>query len=390
MRERRPGVWEIRVVVANDQLTGRSVQRSFTVRGDREVVEARRRDLVERFGLDRGALYCESARWSVAELLDRWASAEHQWRPATRASHVSVVRYLRTDRLGGMGLAALAPRHVEDAFARWRAAGGSVALVWRRWAVLHSALAWATRERLLRSHPIEAMRAPPRATPRLHLTPDEVAQLLEAADNHVDRADKALAETPENGQRLEGLFVAEQTRLLVRLAADSAARRGELAVLRRADLSGRVLSIERGVSLDVIGPTKSSRTRRLTLGATTAAMVEDHLDSWEHRVGTAAVAGDWIFAPDYRRLTHARPDLLSHRFERLRRVADLPDASLHRLRHSVGTYLVGRGQILRAQARLGHRDPATTLRHYAHALPLDDEAVADELDDLLNGHNSST
>ena len=48
MRERQPGVWEIRVVVAKDQVSGRSVQRSFTVRGDADVAEDRRRDLVER------------------------------------------------------------------------------------------------------------------------------------------------------------------------------------------------------------------------------------------------------------------------------------------------------------------------------------------------------
>ena len=64
--------------------------------------------------------------------------------------------------------------------------------------------------------------------------------------------------------------------------------------------------------------------------------------------------------------------------------AGLPDAALHRLRHSVATHLVGEGKILKAQARLGHRDPATTLRHYAHAVPLDDEDVADALDEMLN------
>jgi len=49
----------------------------------------------------------------------------------------------------------------------------------------------------------------------------------------------------------------------------------------------------------------------------------------------------------------------------------------------VATFLVGRGELLRAQQRLGHRDPSTTLRNYAHALPLEDEAVADDLDELL-------
>jgi len=50
----------------------------------------------------------------------------------------------------------------------------------------------------------------------------------------------------------------------------------------------------------------------------------------------------------------------------------------------VATYLVDHGRLLKAQARLGHADPATTLRHYSHATPLDDTDVADQLDRLLN------
>ncbi|MHB8438216.1 MAG: hypothetical protein ACYDD4_03530 [Acidimicrobiales bacterium] len=49
----------------------------------------------------------------------------------------------------------------------------------------------------------------------------------------------------------------------------------------------------------------------------------------------------------------------------------------------MATFLVGRGELLRAQQRLGHRDPSTTLRNYAYALPLEDEDVADDLDELL-------
>lgn len=65
-------------------------------------------------------------------------------------------------------------------------------------------------------------------------------------------------------------------------------------------------------------------------------------------------------------------------------MADVPEATLHRLRHSVATFLVARGQVLQAQARLGHADAATTLREYAYALPLTDGAVADDLDQHLN------
>jgi len=62
----------------------------------------------------------------------------------------------------------------------------------------------------------------------------------------------------------------------------------------------------------------------------------------------------------------------------------VPAASLHRLRHNVATFLVARGQILQAQARLGHRDAATTLREYAYAVPLTDGNVADAINDHLD------
>jgi len=83
MRERRPGVWEVRVVVGNDPVTGVSRQRSFTVHGDEEFVRERRRELVGQFGVDRSALYWPAAGWTVAELLVRFVAAEHAWSPAT-------------------------------------------------------------------------------------------------------------------------------------------------------------------------------------------------------------------------------------------------------------------------------------------------------------------
>src|SRR3954451_12072581 len=71
------------------------------------------------------------------------------------------------------------------------------------------------------------------------------------------------------------------------------------------------------------------------------------------------------------------------RFTAIRDEAGVPDATLHRLRHSVATFLVARGQILQAQARLGHADAATTLREYAYALRVTDGQVADAIDDHL-------
>lgn len=58
---------------------------------------------------------------------------------------------------------------------------------------------------------------------------------------------------------------------------------------------------------------------------------------------------------------------------------------MHAFAIGVATLLVDEGKVLKAQARLGHRDPSTTLRQYSRAVALQDEDVADALDALLNG-----
>jgi len=136
-----------------------------------------------------------------------------------------------------------------------------------------------------------------------------------------------------------------------------------------------------------LGPTKSGRTRRVTLGTGTADMIRRHFRAWAAR---AEPEQDWLFSPSPRRPAHLTAGALSHRLTRLGRAAGVEHAALHRLRHGVATYLVDHGRLLKAQARLGHADPATTLRHYSHATPLDDTDVADQLDGLLNDLAQST
>jgi integrase len=119
----------------------------------------------------------------------------------------------------------------------------------------------------------------------------------------------------------------------------------------------------------------------VTLGSGTAGMIRRHFRAWAARVEPEQ---DWLFSASPRRSDHMTAGALSRRLTRLGPASGVEHAALHRLRHGVATYLVDQGRLLKAQARLGHRDPATTLRHYSHAIPLDDTDVADELDRLLN------
>jgi integrase len=276
-------------------------------------------------------------------------------------------------------LATLRPEVVRVTMARWREAGAGVSVVSGRFRVLRSAVGWAQAESIIDRNPLRDMRGPPRPGTRMHVPEQDVLALLRLSEVLVGKAEAGLDALVSS---LKALHKAEQVRLLVRLAADSGARRGELAALKFTDLDGRVLTIERGVSGEQIGPTKTKRIRRLTLGRTTVELWRASEETWSRRV-EGDPFGEWVFSRDIDHQRRLTAGALGHWFAELCAEADLAGVSLHRLRHSVATFLVGRGEILRAQHRLGHRDPSTTLRNYAHALPLEDGEVADDIDVML-------
>ena len=266
-------------MVGFDPAHGHSVQRSFTVHGDEAWAQRRRCELVEDYGIDRVGS-SDIPGLNVAELLTRFMAGPHPWKPATYTSHRHVVDDLVADPVARRPLLTLTAGTVRATIVRWQVCGVSVATVSARWLVLRSAISWAVTEGLLRSNPLVGVRGPPRPRPRLHHTIDEVHRMLTVAEADVARLSTGLEADPTSLWWRRLLFSAEQALLLVRVAADSGARRGELAVLRHGDVDGRVLTIQRGVSHGVIGSTKSNRSRRLTLGATTVTLIETHWSSW--------------------------------------------------------------------------------------------------------------
>ena len=79
-----------------------------------------------------------------------------------------------------------------------------------------------------------------------------------------------------------------------------------------------------------------------------------------------------------------RPDVVTHRFARLREQVGLPTVRLHDLRHYVATRLLAGGVAVSTVAgRLGHARTSTTLNVYGHFVPSSDQAAADFLATLL-------
>jgi integrase len=198
----------------------------------------------------------------VGELLTAWLAADHGWRPSTISGYRSIVRFLTRDRIAGRRVVEASPVVVRAAGTAWREAGRAQPTIagWVR--CLRSAFGCAYAEGILDRNPLDGMRGPTQPGVRLHAPVEAVRAVLTKAENDVTAA--GLAErSPMASTRLHK---AEQVLLLARLAADSGARRGELAALQVGDLDGDVLTITRATSSEVVGATKTGRTRETDPG----------------------------------------------------------------------------------------------------------------------------
>jgi integrase len=149
---------------------------------------------------------------------------------------------------------------------------------------------------------------------------------------------------------------------LLRIAAYTGLRRGELVVLRWHDVrwSERVLVVERALSGGVEGTTKGGRDRYVPLGDQALGA----LDRLSRRPNFTS-ADDYVFAT----VAGDRPDpsALRRRFIAARDAAGLPPLRFHDLRHTAGTLLTRVLDPVTVRDVLGHADLKTTER-YLHAV----------------------
>ena len=217
------------------------------------------------------------------------------------------------DTLASRRAVEVSPSVLRAACAAWSTAGWPDPTIWARVRVLRSALGWAHAERVLDQNPLEGMRGPPQPAIRQHAPVEAVRAILDYASV---RAATAAEQWDGTVHGCAWLRRSEQVLLVVRLAADSGARRGELAALQFADLDGDVLTIARGTSNEIVGPTKTNSTRRLTLGATTAALWRDDARRWQQRLAGEPL-GPWLFSPDDDHARRLTTSALGHWFAAL-------------------------------------------------------------------------
>jgi len=176
--------------------------------------------------------------------------------------------------------------------------------------------------------------------------------------------------------------------LALRIAAVAGARRAELAALQWTDVADGQLTIDSAIEFVKRGDgspewrdasTKTANTRTPTLDPDTLGLID------AERVQRQPY-GPWMFGlgPEI-----VSPDRIGWWWSRSRKLSGIDSKwCLHDLRHWSATVAVGQGHDVRTvTGRLGHANPAMTLRVYAHAFAAADQAVAAGLGDILRSDN---
>ncbi len=187
------------------------------------------------------------------------------------------------------------------------------------------------------------------------------------------------------------------------MAAYTGARRGELLYLRWSvlDLDGAEVifggstAVVRGQRIE--GTTKGGRSRTISLDRDTVAVLRDHrCQQAEDRLAAGSAwteTGGLVFTtrwgePLYPDTVTALMTKLINRHNRSATppTQPLPHARLHDLRHLHATTLLLAGVPVHiVAARLGHADPAVTLRVYSHVLREHAAGVGDIFAQAVNG-----
>lgn len=357
-RGKRGTSWRVRVELAPDPVTGERRWVSETIRGTRK--EAKDRETLIKARSQEG-LVAPPDRMTLSELTYQWIEdiLAPNVRPATLYGYKRTLEVHILPTLGGERVQRLTAARLQAFYSARRRAGVSDTMLDRCHRRLRQLFRQALRWGIVTRSPMDGV-TPPRVRreERRVWSQTELLTFLDTAQDHPSYP----------------LWV---------LILTTGLRKGEALGLRwrDVDLEAGTLHVRQVVSM--IGTTaaiqepKTPAARRVVrLDPETVAVLRDRRQAWlaARLKATTWEPNDLIFCTRTGHWLH--PNNQTTVFRRLIAKAEVPPITIHDLRHTNVSHLLSAGLPLTVVSnRLGHRDPSTTARVYAHLLAGDQDAA---------------
>lgn len=371
IRERRPGVWLVRVDGGLDPVSGRRHQPSRTIHGSRADADIALAQLI----VDLGKGIVPGTTATLEQLLERWfAHAERRLSPTTIRGYRRLAKQRIIPRFGARPISSITTHELDLFYDGLTALGLSAQTTRHVHSIIRRAYTHAVRWGWVPSNPAAYAQPPVAHVKRRAVLSAEQIRLAMAG---------AVQDCPEFGA-------------FVRLAVATGARRGELAALRWTDLDLAVpnLRIARSIaSVDggwVEKSTKTMKERLIGIDPVTADVLAEHHKLMVERaaLGGVEIGPDgFVFSNQLACDQPWHPDSITHMWMRVRAAVKLPSWSrLHDVRHAHASMLIDAGvPIATVSERLGHVNLNVTLGVYTHAYKQRDLEAASTIGRLLDG-----
>lgn len=360
------------------------VPRNVPAREAHKQAEAKLAELLHQVSI---GTFVDASRTTLVEYLRDWhgKAVAPLKRPETARVYLSMIeRHIATAPIGTVPLQKLRASDLEAFYATLKLSPASVTVCH---AVLGRALKMAVRDRLIVANPAAAVEDRPRPS----------KDHAHGAREHcwsADEARRVLAAAKADGPQVSAFFA---------LAIDTGARKSELLGLTwsHVDLDAGTVTIARQLEprcseRPAWGPTKTGRSRTVTLGAETITKLRAHRKQQRELLmanRTTYQDHGLVFAKepeDLQKPTAALGQpclaLVTRHFQRIATAAGVRRIKIHGTRHTAATLLLSAGVPVQVVAqRLGHAQVTQTLEVYAHALPDMQRDAAAKLGALLAG-----
>jgi integrase len=297
-------------------------------------------------------------RITLAKWAEQYLERSDRLRPATKAAYGGALRRQILPGLGHRPLATIRPLDVQEWADKLRTAGYSSGTIHLAYRVLRAVLEGARKDGRIASNPAQNLR-------------------LKTTDR--DSQEMRILEPPEIQTLADAVQSIEpRFRALIPFLAYTGLRIGEASALRTTNLNlaKREVVVAEGLSEGQLGPTKTGRSRVVSLPRLVVSELKRHLESFpptEAGIVFASPQGGYLNRHNfYNRVWYPA----------LKR-AGLQGVRVHDLRHTAVSLAIRAGASPReAMDFAGHSSIAVTMNVYGHLFPGQGLSLADRLDEL--------